>query len=346
MGTTSERDATKPGGAWWITLASAFLFALQGLVLLLGLFGINLNLGGDSVYAHFLLFFIPSMAVGVLLTRWWSVIRTIAVVGSSFAILAPATELSQRFSGQSRQATWTDVLIDLGAIGAAMLVVALVGAGDERRPAGVRAVAAASAVSTVVLLVTLVATAPAVKRWRLCDDFDVAARGGESTLVLTQGEVATKDQRSSFYCGAIDRDQFSVEVTVSSGDLEQTGPTRIVTSSTGTHIRDFNFHIGQHRDQASLRFRAGSSFIINLYDGVFVDEDDLVTLKLSYDKGRIRYWADGDLLDDIEVGPDALSKWDVDYPLLTGDEHKGRRQFIGTIERAQLSGEIEDDEGP
>lgn len=143
-------------------------------------------------------------------------------------------------------------------------------------------------------------------------------------------------------------DQFTVEAWVRPETLKQYGPVRIVTMSGGSSLEQVNFHLGQERHCLSVRVAAGGDAAEWLVvEDVFRRSQSAWHVAATYSAGRMRAYADGQLVLATTVAPANLDGWSADYPLLIGNELQGDRPFTGDVylvavyDRALSAAEVE-----
>ena len=140
------------------------------------------------------------------------------------------------------------------------------------------------------------------------------------------------DKLSPLWCDVIERNSFTTSLWVRSFDLEQSGPTRIVTSSVGPESGQVNFHLGQQKEKLSVRFRTGNQHETDWeLSKSSIESDRWTHVALGWAKGDATLYVDGkpDLKFKTSFG--SISGWDKDFPLLIGDELTGERSFVGDI---------------
>lgn len=183
---------------------------------------------------------------------------------------------------------------------------------------------------------------------------------GEGIAFPAPGLVRSADVPRELYREIRAANAFSIEVTISSRDTAQTGPARIVSSSSGTDSR--NFTIGQQNHGLVFRLRTTNTDLNGVQREIVIDsvfatpgrrrvriETDLREVSIHVD-GALRWTGDGP--------GGTLDNWDLSYPLLFGNEVTGDRPWRGTLHavavRASLSadtpaaspaGEFRDDAG-
>ncbi|MGI9595179.1 MAG: VanZ family protein [Acidimicrobiales bacterium] len=112
------------------------------------------------------------------------------------------------------------------------------------------------------------------------------------------------------------------------------GPARIVAVSAGSRSGDVNIHIGQHREELSVRLRLGcGEFNWTRIDDVFTGGDRRHVI-MTFADGVQRVWVDDRLVDERRFVGDgaAIENWDKTMPLVVGNTPTRDRAFFGEIE--------------
>ncbi len=163
----------------------------------------------------------------------------------------------------------------------------------------------------------------AMGRATLDNQYRMQTAGGSYTISGTEDLILKACQQSN---------KLSIELTVLTNNLKQSGPARLLTFSSGTGSR--NFTIGQNGNQLVLRLRTpntgenGSSPETQLCS---ISADKPVHLIISYQPGELICYVDGkQILKSDQVKGD-FSNWTAQH-LMIGDEWEGQRSWHGTIE--------------
>jgi hypothetical protein len=320
----------------------------------------------NDVVGHFIVACI--LAVGVLLSIAPRFDRRVLLVLLAGGLVAgAAVEILQRELLAGRRAQLTDLAADVaGVVVGAGLVLFL------RRVLGIRraTVVALGALSLLLAaaIVGPVGQSPPVRHWRLCtlrddrappasvrtmDVFEPAADGqgalldGEGRPVAVSrgphrlSELDAADLIDSFRCAGT----FSVSVTVTTADLEQEGPSRIVAIAGGTGLHQQDFHLGQESHDLTIRFRQGPGTMSQLVvEDVFTEVGRPVDLAVRHRNRELQVFVDGRPAAAFEIAERALDSWSH-FPLSIGDEITDDRPFDGTITNLRLTAEwLPDDE--
>jgi hypothetical protein len=126
--------------------------------------------------------------------------------------------------------------------------------------------------------------------------------------------------------------ELTIEAVLQPTDITATGPTRIITFSSGSGSR--NFTLGQEKDHLTLRLRTsktganGTSPEVSLCPLSAGKQTHVI---VTYKEGQIICYQDGkQVLASNKVTGD-LSNWSPQH-LLFGDEWEGGRDWAGTLE--------------
>lgn len=128
-------------------------------------------------------------------------------------------------------------------------------------------------------------------------------------------------------------DRLFVEVAVTPTELTS-GPGRIMAVTAGTSATSTNVHVGQHRDQLSVRLRLTcGEFNWTLIDDVFVPGERR-HIVVTFADATQRVWVDGVLIDQRRFTDDVATtaNWVLDRPLVVGNTPGADRPFHGDIE--------------
>lgn len=184
-------------------------------------------------------------------------------------------------------------------------------------------------------------------------DGDLVARGDVEQLdpggVRFAGSraVLTTAGAAPEVVDAID-DAFTLEAWVRPQRLTQSGPARIVSSSDGVALDEVNLHLGQDRQCLSVRVDAGGAEADwVLVEDVFAEPRPAWHVAVTYDRGDLETYVDGELVSTERLSDADLSGWSPDYPLLVGNEATRDRPFLGDVylvavyDRALSTDEVE-----
>ncbi|MDF1850339.1 MAG: DUF1592 domain-containing protein [Verrucomicrobiales bacterium] len=165
------------------------------------------------------------------------------------------------------------------------------------------------------------------ERWESKGDLVV-----EGNAIQVSGGLRYRGDARELSQDIRDLREFSVEFWFLPENLKQGGPARILTFSKNTSER--NFTIGQEKDRLAVRLRTNKTDR-NGMPGLLSSGERLRT---EWTHGVFVYQAGGDSLLYLNgklAGKqrfgDNLSKWDVSFPVLVGDEASGGRDWRGSL---------------
>jgi len=133
-------------------------------------------------------------------------------------------------------------------------------------------------------------------------------------------------------------DGLTIEAWAAPATLDQTGPARIITYSSGAGAR--NVTLGQVQDRLVVRLRTDQTDENALaheiaVPGAFI-AGRLSHIVVTYDFRQLRVYVDGLLLGGIRQPTGDFSTWDDAHRIALGNEVTGERPWRGTITRAAL----------
>ena len=335
----TESGQQRPAGRAYLAIQLA-LWLLAIALLLITPYRVRPLFGGGQLAAHFALFGLLSVvAFSLLGIKRWTIFGLV--------LLSVATEAIQRWAETGHRGEAVDVFVNLAGIALAAIVVGLF-----RRVAPKQApklAAASSSLAFVFLCALLVISHPRFTRWVECRSVDLSAV--TDTSVGRQGPILTLSGRADdstagstrqadgapALCSAMANNEFTVIVDVATTDLNQTGPTRVVTSSISTNPREVNFHVGQEAGALSLRLRysADDSILWELVPGIFTD-GSARRIAVRFADSELTLFVDGVIRGRYAVPKQAIAHWDPKYPFVVGDELTGERAFVGSIGQVEF----------
>ena len=121
---------------------------------------------------------------------------------------------------------------------------------------------------------------------------------------------------------------FTVEAWIRPADLDQEGPSRIVSLSTGTGRSDVDLHLGLDRSQLSLRMRTACGQLWFLAGQL---HERAAHLAATFDHGRLAVFVDGSRVATADLEDADLSSWDPSYDLVIGNETTLDRGYRGAV---------------
>ncbi|MEM1429729.1 MAG: LamG-like jellyroll fold domain-containing protein [Pseudomonadota bacterium] len=128
-------------------------------------------------------------------------------------------------------------------------------------------------------------------------------------------------------------DAFTIAVSAEASDIDQDGPARFVSQSTGILTR--NFMLGQ--DAGDLVFRVRTPVLGDNGDGADFRAKGVIRpgvkqfLVASYAPDGVRLYVDGQMAADIPFDGGALVGWDPSFPIVFGNELTGDRPWRGRL---------------
>ncbi|MCP4962470.1 MAG: LamG domain-containing protein [Actinomycetia bacterium] len=297
--------------------------------------------------AHLALFACGSATSTAWLFGRWRLTKLVSLVAVLGVFIAVVTELAQAWFVSERRGQLSDFWADVAGVGlgliAAIACVALLG---ER---GRHLAAVSTWIALVTLLGSVVVSDPLGKPAIDCGDHnpDSADTLAEPAWSWTADDDVGRGEPSlapEMICLVGQEESFTVVAIAASNDLEQTGPTRIVTSSVGYQSADINFHLGQEGTALSVRIRSGNHGIDKtLVSDVFTDTEPH-TIAVRFDHGDVTVVVDGEAATHFNID-DSLARWEVEYPIIVGDEFGGDRTFLGHVEVVEIHARaLNDDE--
>ncbi len=113
--------------------------------------------------------------------------------------------------------------------------------------------------------------------------------------------------------------------------LDQGGPARIVTISSGINFGQVDVHLGQEGRSLSVRLRATcGEFTWTKVPNVFTSTCDPVDLAVTFTEGIERVYVDGAPVAAWRLRG-TLGNWDPQFPLVVGNEATLDRPFLGDV---------------
>lgn len=309
---------------------------------------------------HFIIGCVLSVGTMVLVRQ--PMRRTLLALVVVGLIAGVAIELLQRQFLEGRRAQATDLAADMAGIAMGVVVVWFL-----RRLLGRRNAKVMVAVLLTLLLVAAVLgpvrRSPKVQHWLNCRDSgqsQPAARGRSldqlavgngwldgagAPVPTTTGPHRVTDPRPTALVDAIRCSQgFTAIATVTTADLTQAGPTRIVSFAEGTEYFQQNFHLGQEGSDLSVRLRTQRYGMLQ-YDvaEVFTQTGTPIVLAARVSDDRLEVFVDGELRETFAVDDEGLDHWSY-FPLSAGDEFTDDRTFSGGVSNVLVTADLLSDE--
>ena len=165
------------------------------------------------------------------------------------------------------------------------------------------------------------------------EPLEMTARGqarldANHALVLEGGAMELPAAQTPLLEACVESGELTIEATLQPADLRQTGPARIVTFSTDSH--GYNFTLAQQRHWLVCRLRT-SDHMGREFEAVQLKADRPQHVVVSYRSGELTAYLDGRRVFQTKEVTGDFSNWGR-QPLLLGDEHRGQRDWAGTLE--------------
>ncbi|MFP4387954.1 MAG: LamG-like jellyroll fold domain-containing protein [Desulfococcaceae bacterium] len=133
-------------------------------------------------------------------------------------------------------------------------------------------------------------------------------------------------------------DGITVEVDLSTADIDQSGPARIFSYSQGASLR--NFTLGQQEAALSFRLRTTGTDLNGIDPHLETPSvfrpGKRQHLVVTYGKGPQRLYVDGKIAAESELVSGGFSNWDEDHYLTVGNERTPNRPWRGVIYHAAV----------
>lgn len=124
--------------------------------------------------------------------------------------------------------------------------------------------------------------------------------------------------------------------------LDETGPARVVTISSGTAEGQVNVHLGQEGRSLSVRLRATcGEFNWTTVPNVFTSTHDTVDVAMTFGDRTERVYVGGAPVAAWRVRG-TLRNWDPTFPLVVGNEATLDRPFVGDVYGVRVYGQALD----
>ena len=155
--------------------------------------------------------------------------------------------------------------------------------------------------------------------------------GGDGQMELTGGAFLAKDVNETLLAACQESHQLTLECLVTTSNLNQEGPARIISFSNDITHRNFTF--GQDGNRFAVRIRTPSTGANGL-GGEFafgrIESGKPTHVIVSYFEGNIYCYIDGELVHVSNGTQGDFSNWER-YLLLFGDEASGGRNWEGKL---------------
>jgi len=182
---------------------------------------------------------------------------------------------------------------------------------------------------------------PITQTWQrsMLDPRGDARYSDASTMRLVNGMFVAPGADKTIVMSCRQSNEFSIQATIRPDRLEQSGPARIISLSSGEP--SYNFVISQTQDQLVARLRSSAGPVELNLGGITTGEP--TTILLTFKSGRLVCHINGDkIVDRNDVGGD-LSNW-VGQTLVFGNEVDGTLPWSGSIEGIAIFNRFLDDD--
>lgn len=171
------------------------------------------------------------------------------------------------------------------------------------------------------------------------------AAGGSLTLELTgrtswiegggvrfaRGAARSESSATNVVQAVRDSGKVTIMARARSARLDQNGPTRIVTISSGPDVGQVDVHLGQEGRSLSVRLRATcGAFTGKTIPDVFTSTRHPVDVAVTFSEGIERVYVDGAPVAAWRLHG-TLRNWQPLFPLVVGNEATGDRPFVGDV---------------
>ena len=158
----------------------------------------------------------------------------------------------------------------------------------------------------------------------------------DGNLEVTGGAFLTEGANQPLLEACRASGELSVEVTLRTDNLAQSGPARLVSFSTDPYHR--NFTLGQERDRLVFRLRTpqtGDNGMNPETSFGRIEAGKWHHVLVTYRDGELTGYLDGRVVVESDAVRGDFSNW-ADMPLLIGDEFQDPRDWSGTVERVSI----------
>ena len=170
---------------------------------------------------------------------------------------------------------------------------------------------------------------------------EIAARAGgiiaaDGQMELTNGAFIAENAADRVLSACQQSNQLTIECLVTTDNLNQSGPARIVSFSKDATNR--NFTLGQEGNRFAVRIRTprtGANGLRGEFSFATIDAGKPTHVIVSYFPGNVYCYVDGALVYSGSGIQGEFSNWEL-YPLLFGDEASGGRDWQGKLSRVAI----------
>ena len=163
-----------------------------------------------------------------------------------------------------------------------------------------------------------------------------AAIGEDGQMDLTGGAFLAEAVNDALLAVCQESNQLTLECLVTTENLDQSGPARIISFSKDITHRNFTF--GQDGERFTMRIRTPRTGT-NATGGEFsfgkITSGKPTHVIVSYFEGNVYCYIDGELTYVSNGTQGDFSNWEP-YPLLFGDEASGGRNWEGKLSRIAI----------
>ncbi len=173
------------------------------------------------------------------------------------------------------------------------------------------------------------------------DGEDVESRSAakiseDGQMDLTDGAFLTENVNETLLAACQASNQLTLECLVTTDNLDQSGPARIISFSNDATHR--NFTLGQNGNRFAVRIRTPRTGT-NAMNGEFsfgeIEADKPMHVLVSYFDRNVYCYIDGELVHVSNGIQGDFSNWKL-YPLLFGDEASGGRNWEGKLSHVAI----------
>ena len=165
------------------------------------------------------------------------------------------------------------------------------------------------------------------------DDASITENG---QMDLTGGAILAKNVNHTLLAACQQNNQLTLECLVTTDNLDQSGPARIISFSNDATHRNFTF--GQDGSSFAVRIRTPRTGT-NALGGEFafgkIELGKPTHVIVSYFEGNVYCYINGELVHVSNGTQGDFSNWEL-YPLLFGDEASGGRNWEGKLSHVAI----------
>ena len=165
------------------------------------------------------------------------------------------------------------------------------------------------------------------------DDASITENG---QMDLTGGAILAKNVNDTLLAACQQNNQLTLECLVTTDNLDQSGPARIISFSNDATHRNFTF--GQDGSSFAVRIRTPRTGT-NALGGEFafgkIELGKPTHVIVSYFEGNVYCYINGELVHVSNGTRGDFSNWEL-YPLLFGDEASGGRNWEGKLSHVAI----------